>query len=277
MTSTMIPTILGPLAVFPLGPEKAPRTILLWPSIFTDHHIYGALSEILCPRYRLLLVDGPAHGQSPGSTTGFTAAQCAQAMGQILDAFALKRAVVGGTSWGGLAAAELALTAPERVSALILLNTPFGIDGRRPTLKARFIATGARWGLRSRIFRDGVARSFFLPASLARDPAYRAAFHDMLRNAPPRQFAAAIRSVILSGTPLADRAPMIGVPTLVIAGSDDSMYLASQQRESAARIPGADFATVPGRHISVIDAPEAVAEMIDAFLARREATNRPAA
>jgi pimeloyl-ACP methyl ester carboxylesterase len=70
---------------------------------------------------------------------------------------------------------------------------------------------------------------------------------------------------------------MIGVPTLVIAGSDDSMYPASQQREFAARIPGADFATVPGRHISVIDAPEAVAEMIDAFLARREATNRPAA
>lgn len=260
----MIQTILGPLAVTETGTGR--RTIVLWPSIFTDHRIHLPLAGRLGPRHRLLLIDGPAHGQSPGPGGEFTLGDCARAMRAVLDAFGLDRAVVGGTSWGGLAGAELALIAPDRIEALLLLNTPFHLGGPRPPLSARLIATGARWGLRTRTFRDGVARSFFSPEALARDPAYARAFHDMLRSAAPAPFAAAIRSVLLRGTPLADRAARIAVPTLVLAGEADPMYPAEAQRAAAARIPGARFALVPGRHISAIDSPDAVAHEIGAFL-----------
>lgn len=258
----MIPTALGPLAVTETG--AGPRTLLLWPSIFTDHRIHLPLARRLGARHRLLLIDGPAHGASPGPGGEFTLRDCARAMAEVLDAAGLDRAVVGGTSWGGLAGAELALAAPDRVEALLLLNTPFHLG--RPPLSARLIAAGARWGLRTRPFRDGVARSFFTPGALARDPAYAAAFHEMLRSAAPGPFAAAIRSVLLRGTPLASRAAGIAVPTLVIAGADDPMYPVDAQRAAAARIPGARFARVPARHISAVDAPDDVAREIAAFL-----------
>ena len=73
----------------------------------------------------------------------------------------LRRAVVGGVSWGGLTAAEVAMSAPGRVEALVLMNTPMDIDGDRPSFGDRMIAFGARWMAGLKIFRDGVARSFF--------------------------------------------------------------------------------------------------------------------
>lgn len=81
----------------------------------------------------------------------------ANAFTDVLDHCGLDRAIVGGTSWGGLAAAELALMQPQRVAVLILMNTPFQIDGQR----SRLIALGTRWMLHRRLFRNGVAKSFF--------------------------------------------------------------------------------------------------------------------
>ncbi len=260
----MIPTVLGPLGVTERG--TGPRTIVLWPSIFTDHRIHLPLVHRLGPRHRLLLIDGPAHGQSPGPGGEFSLADCAAAMADVLDAYGLDRAIVGGTSWGGLTGAEFALAAPDRAEALLLLNTPFHLGDPRPSLTARLIATGARWGLGTRTFRDGVARSFFTPEALAGDPTYARAFHDMLRTAVPGPFAAAIRSVLLRSTPLASRADRIRVRTLVIAGEHDPMYPAEAQRAAAARIRGARFALVPGRHISAVDSPDAVARTIADFL-----------
>ena len=259
-----VKTQMGRLAVQARGHGE--RTIILWPSIFTDHRIFERLARTLGDNLRFILVDGPGHGQSAGVETEFSMGDCAKALRDVMDHYGLQSAILGGTSWGGLVAAEFALSTPDRVDALILMNTPMEIDGSRPSLSSRMIALGARWGLRTRTFRNGIAKSFFDPDSLAMQPEYQGAFHAMLKAANPRTLAPAIRSVILRGAPLLPRMKELVVPTLVIAGEDDAMYPLEVQAEAALMAPRGRFEPVPGRHISAVDAPSEVATAIADFL-----------
>lgn len=267
--SHFVSTDLGWLHVVDAG--TGPETIVLWPSIFTDVRIYDGIVARLGASYRFVLIDGPAHGQSEGGETEFTMEACADAMGQVMDHFGLDSAVIGGTSWGGIAAAHLALAAPERVKALMLMNTPMEIDSARPGLKARFIAGGARWMLRSNLFRDGVAKSFFSPEVLNANPTYAQAFHAMLKKADPSRLATAVRSVILGGTPLKERMSDLTVPILVIAGKEDEMYPIAIQAEAALYAPKGRFEPVGGKHISVVERPDEVSTLLRDFVAREVA------
>jgi len=262
--SHTVPTSLRRLHVVETG--KGFETIVLWPSIFTDHHIYDDLVAILGTSYRFLLIDGPGHGQSEGVTAEFTMEDCAEAITAVMDHFNLDKTIVGGTSWGGITATHLALMYPTRVKALVLMNTPMQIDAKRPGLKARFIASGARWALKTATFRNGVAESFFSDGVFATNTAYARAFHDMLKAANPAKLATAVRSVILSGSPLIDRMAELTVPTLVIAGKEDSMYPIAVQAQAALLAPNGHFAPVDGKHISAIEQPARVAKIISNFI-----------
>lgn len=259
-----VATSLGQLYVVEQG--QGPETLILWPSIFTDRHIYDELVKVLGRTYRCLLIDGPGHGRSIGIETVFSMSTCAEAIVQVMDAFELRQAIVGGTSWGGLASAELALRAPERLRALILMNTPMEIDGTKLNMKSRMIAFGARWMLHFKAFREGVAKSFFDVDTLPKNRSYARAFHAMLREADPKTLSTAVSSVILHGRPLKARLHKIQVPTLVIAGIEDKMYPLATQAAAALHLSNARFEPVPGHHISVVDAPEPVAVAIQNFV-----------
>lgn len=265
--SHTIKTDLGRLYVVEAG--TGTETIVLWPSIFTDHRIYDGIVTRLGATFRFLLIDGPGHGVSEGVTQEFTMEDCGEAMARVLDHFGLTRAVVGGTSWGGIAAAHLALAAPDRVKALLLMNTPMQINAARPGLKARLIAAGARWMLGTEIFRTGVAKSFFTSEVLQANPTYAQAFHDMLKAADPARLSAAVRSVILRGSPLEGRLAELSAPTLVIAGMLDEMYPIDMQAKAALLAPAGHFEPVDGKHISVVEQPDRLSAILADFVTRK--------
>ena len=267
--SHSVTTDLGRLHVVETG--AGPETVVFWPSIFTDHRIYDGIVARLGMAYRFLLIDGPAHGKSEGRDSEFTMETCADAMAQGMAHFGLERAIIGGTSWGGITAAHLALAAPERAKALVLMNTPMQIDASHPGLKARFIAGGARWMLGSGVFRNGVAKSFFSPEVLAENPVYSEAFHAMLKTADPSRLATAVRSVILRGAPLKDRMTELTVPTLVVAGKEDDMYPIAVQAEATRLAPKGRFEAVGGKHVSVVERPGEVSAILRDFIVQEVA------
>ncbi len=262
-----IATPLGRLAVWELGPVAAPVTVVLWPSIFTDHIVHEPLARALSARHRVILLDGPGHGLSEGPRDAtYTMLACAEALNAVLQAKGVKRAVVGGTSWGGLVAAEYALRYPDQTQALVMMNTPFLVPPEGPGWSESLITWGSRHLLSTGLFTSGVARSFFAPTTRERDSAYMAHFHQSLHASDPHALSTAIRSVLIERESLGPRLPSLAAPALVIAGEQDDMYPLAQQRDAVSRMQRGRIEVVNSKHISVKDAPNEVLALVSTFL-----------
>lgn len=263
-------TALGAVASWELpGAPPGAAVLVLWPSIFADHTMYAEVAPALQSRYRVVLVDGPGHGASAAPPeAGFSMAQCAAALKQVLDARGITRAVVGGTSWGGLVGLEFALAYPEMTAGLVALNTPFGMPSEGPGWADRAITLGARTVLGTALFGWGVEQSFFTPTTRQARPATLAHFRQHLVQADNKALATAVRSVLLERRSVETLLPKVRVPALVVAGRFDAMYPHEQQAKLAASMPDATFALLPTQHLSAVDAPAEVARLLADFMAR---------
>ena len=92
-----------------------------------DHHDFDPIMPALAERYRVIAVDWPWHGESdsPSPPLEPTARQFADVLEDVTEALALPPAAFIGSSVGGFTAARLAITHPERVAGLVLVNSGF--------------------------------------------------------------------------------------------------------------------------------------------------------
>ncbi len=263
-----VSTRLGQLAVRDSGPVNGPGELLvLWPSILADHRIYGVPAAAWQDRHRMLMIDGPGHGDSGPSPSTFTMAQCAHAVADVLDALGIHQAVIViGTSWGGLVAGEFALSYPNRTRGLVMMNTPVYTSPTRPHLSDQFVTWGARWIHGTSMYRQGVAKTFFLPETIRRGGPIMQAFHEHLRHVKGVGLARAVRSVLIEREPLAPRMSAIHAPTLFVAGRYDTLYPMEPMASAARTLPKGRFEALDTAHISVVDAPDEATALIDAFL-----------
>lgn len=194
---------------------------------------------------------------------------CGQALGEVLDALTISEPVaVVGTSWGGLVAGAFALAQPRRTLAVVMLNTPVIKAPEGPSLGDRFIVWGARWIHSTAAYRNGVAKAFFLPATIERGGVVQEDFHHHLRQADGAALSQAVRSVLIDREPLADRMKGIKAPTLFVAGRQDAMYPVDALQRAAEALPNGHFEALDTAHISVVDDPLSVTALIDDFLQR---------
>jgi 3-oxoadipate enol-lactonase len=269
--SRLVPTAVGRLAVHDTGPVAGAReVIVMWPSILADHRMYRAQIEAWRSRYRILAIDGPGHGASGPAPGPFPMVRCAQALTEVLDGLRIAQPVIMiGTSWGGLVAGEFALAQPQRVSAVAMLNTPVHTAPGGPSLGDRFVTWGAHRMHRMSVYRDGVAKAFFLPQTRRRGGPVMDDFHQHLRDADGPALAQAVRSVLIEREALAPRMRHIAAPTLFVVGRHDAMYPVESLRAAATSLPRGCFEILDTAHISAVDAPEETTALLEAFIAAR--------
>jgi len=178
------------------------------------------------------------------------------AMAESALAQAPARFAVAGHSMGGRVALEIVRRAPERVSALALLNT--GVHPRRPN------ETEARQALVDLAYTEGMAAlaKRWLPPMLHPERAGDAAFMErlaaMVCQATPEVFAGQVRALL--GRPDATAVlSTIRCPTLVLCGRQDGWSPQDQHEAIAAAIPGAVLTVVEDcGHMSPVEQPGAV-------------------
>lgn len=182
---------------------------------------------------------------------------------QDLLAFGPRRFVLGGYSLGGRVGLHLALEAPERVSALVLIATTAGLeDFRERQLRRR-----ADTDLALKLQRDGLA-AFAVdwstqPLFADDPPGAQAAQRADIARSTADSLAAALRGI---GTgemePLWSKLRGLGMPTAVVVGERDAKFRALGER-LVDSLPDAQLHVVPGAgHGLPREAPEAVAAIL---------------
>jgi pimeloyl-ACP methyl ester carboxylesterase len=208
------------------------------PAVLLSHgfgaslHMFRPNAAALTADHTLVTWDERGHGgsDSPAEPDAYSPALAVADMAAIVDAVGAERAVVGGHSLGGYLSLAFHLAHPDRVSALVLIDTGPGYrsDEGRATWNRMAEAYAADLDTRG---LGALGRSGELRASVHRDASGLA--HAARRVLP--QFDAAVLESL----------PAIAVPVLVIVGEKDERFLAGASY-MAAKIPDATLVVVPG-------------------------------
>lgn len=117
-----VTTSLGPFHVDETGSGPP---VVMWPSLFCDGTSLRPQAEELARDHRVLVLDPPGHGRTPAPPARFRLEATAVALGELMDACRAPSAIIVGNAWGGMVATQLAITQPDRIVALVLMNCPF--------------------------------------------------------------------------------------------------------------------------------------------------------
>ena len=233
--------------------------------------MWQGLARQLAPRFRSICIDLPGHGRSDFDPRALTPAAQAWRVHETIAPLTERYSLLG-WSLGGQFALDLASAMPAGIERLVLVSaTP------------RFLA-GPGW-------RSGVASARLneLERALRREPqATLAAFLRLCaRGSAPRTAARVRRSLEaalrthgeaqpqalavglaqLKEVDLRAALPLVRVPTLVIAGSEDQVTRAAASRALAARLPNARYLEFAGAaHAPFLSHPARFARALREFL-----------
>jgi 2-succinyl-6-hydroxy-2,4-cyclohexadiene-1-carboxylate synthase len=237
-----------------------PENVVLLHGFSGTHRAWdGVVARLDQERYLPRALDLPGHGDAADAERPITFARCVE---HVL-ARSPERFVLGGYSLGGRIALHIALTAPERVSRLVLVSTSAGIKDPAERAQRRLADNRLAEELESIPFEDFIERWRTQPlfADEPREVGVLAR-EDQRRNRP-EALAAVLRGI---GTgemdPLWGRLPELRMPVTVLVGDRDAKYLALGER-MVELLPEAGLLLVPGGHGLPLENPEAVARAID--------------
>lgn len=227
---------------------------------------------------RLIWYDRRCAGWSEYTDADFTLADLARDAVGLLDYLNIKPAAVIATSAGGPIGLRLALDAPERVSALALLNTGAALMHPNPSLPRsagvldRLATVRERLAMLDLAEREGVRTAALAYESEWRTPpqagleeeaeettlaAARRHRATALANLPQsdliRLAAGALRNMRAQrNADLTPELSRIATPTLVVHGDTDTTIPIEFGRHLAAKIPTARFLPLPAQNHGLI-------------------------
>lgn len=177
----------------------------------------------------------------------------------------LERVVLCGLSMGGYIALAFLARHPEMVRGLILCNTRAGADDEK--------AREGRQAAAKKVsdegivpFAEGMLPKLLTGATIAARPDVSASVKAMIVRQRPTGVIAALRGIAArpDHTSLLAR---IGVPTLIITGSADTLIPPSESEAMAAAIPDSTLVVIPNvAHLSNVEDPEAFNRAVREFL-----------
>ena len=173
----------------------------------------------------------------------------------LLDELGLASVHMYGQSFGGMVAQELALAHPGRVRSLVLACTHAGGE--------HVVRSEAK------VPKDKPYLALYSPGFAEEHPDHVA--EDILvgSQSPQKPHAGRRQWEAMQGFDAYERLPELGVPTMILHGTEDRLVSVENARVLADRIPGAEFVLLEGAgHVYHSEQPERADAAVLDFIRR---------
>ncbi len=262
--SIAVDTRVGQLRVRVMG---AGPVAVLWHSLFVDSSTWQRLQATLARHRRLLLIDGPGHGNNPPPPGTFTMDDCAAAACTVLDQLGGQEPVDWvGNAWGGHVGTVFAANNAWRCRSLVSIAAPVHAlpPDQRRGISAAVVAYRLLGPVKPlvKVVVDGLLGK-------DSDPGAAALVADAFRRAQRRGMATAIRSASLNRDDASAALAAVEAPTLLVAGADDKLWPPAMAQAAGRHLQHGAIVTVPGAgHVApLLMAAPTVAELLTEFWA----------
>lgn len=235
--------------------------VILGHGFLMDHEMFAPQVAALAPQYRVITWDERGFGQTEYDGEPFSYWDSASDCLGLLDHLGIDRAVVGGMSQGGFLSLRTALTAPERVRALILLDTEAGLPDVETMAGEDQMAE--TWFSVGPVDELAAAIANLIIDDAAENPKWIAKWQARDKEFLRRPFAC-----LHGREDIHDRLGEITCPALVVHGTEDTAIPMDKAERLAAGLSGCSgVVKVGGAHAANLTNPEPVNAAILSFLA----------
>ena len=234
---------------------------IIWSHGFLmDHTMFEPQIEVLRGDYRCIAWDERGFGQTP-ATEPFTYWDSAADAVALLDHLDIERAVFAGMSQGGFLSMRAALANPDRVRALVLIDTQAGLEDQE-TLDG-YDGMLQHWMSDEPLGEVGE----LVGGLILGDPDLIAHWTGIWEERRG-DFTRFPGDCLMTRDDITGRLHEIAAPTLVIHGDADAAIALALGEVLADTIPNASLAVVPGgSHAANLTHPDETTAAIAAFLA----------
>ncbi len=241
--------------------------VVLGHSLLCDGRMWDGVVPSLARTHRVVNVDFRGHRHSSGRVP-FSLEDLADDWLAIMDAEKIDRAALVGLSMGGMVSMRLALRAPDRVAAMVILDSAAAPESLRKKIEYGVMAeTFRRIGPLDPLIARALKILFGKTAQRAR-PELLEREAARTKEQDPLGIYHATHAVVRRRS-IEKELAAIKAPTLVIAGTEDTATTPERNEQIAAGIPGTALILLPHvGHLSAVEAPEQVAREIEGHLGR---------
>lgn len=217
------------------------------------------------PRAVVLTYDCRGHGASSVPGGPYSIEQFGHDLEDLLQHVGWTQAHVAGASMGGCVAQQLAITRPDMVRSLGLLDTTAWFGAGAPEAWESRAKQAEEKGMASLV--DFQRARWFSDEYQKQEPAVVARALDALTKASVAGFAATCR--MLGTVDLRPQLAALKLPTAVIVGEQDLATPVDMSRDLQSRIAKATLEIIPrAKHLSFIECAPEAANALGRLLAR---------
>jgi len=240
------------------------RPIILLHATLHSNHDFDAITPQLSLHYQTIAIDWPWHGESshPAKQQP-TGILFADVLEDIVVALNLPPAIVIGNSVGGFAAARLAITHPDKVAGLVLVNSggfvPWNWSLRFFT-RLLGIPLVDRWVLPSLVWR------YMLPQN-TEDKKIATEVSAAAKTVEGSKVSASVWKGFLDpGYDLRSKASEVKVPTLIIWGKNDPIIPLKIGQATHKALEGSRFEVLDTGHVVFASKPDEFLKLVEPFI-----------
>ena len=234
-----------------------------------NRKIWAAQESTVGSMYRVIAPDLRGHGESAAPEGVYTMDVMAADVIELLDALQITEpVVVGGLSMGGYVALALWARYPERIRALMLIDTRAAADTPEAARNREELALTVETNGTAKHVVDAMMPKLFSEETRS----HHAELIPPVRAAMERTSARGVAGALYGMAHRPDRTGLLAsitVPTLVMVGAHDAITPPEESRKMAAALPNAQLIIIPDAgHLAPLENSEAADEAILDFLSK---------